>query len=413
MTLTTKTYFEGTVRGTDGNPVAGVSIRANQGPKQNDLCVFPEIWTETTTDSSGRYRLYVQHDAYEFFVRAPHGGVARLPKQPPIAFGERRQLDISLARGVNFTANIVDSQTGRPVPNVRLWHWQHPGVEGRSDAQGKLTIAEMLPGDFAFMVDANGYTRWWSDDGKSEFNRKTIDNPRFHWQRNFDELYFTLQPDMKPATIVVEREVRVRGRVVDPEGKPVGGATVAPALTGSGNSLTGDTRFSVETKGDGTFDMSLPASHQARYNLIAHDGKYSEWRTWANGIVPGFQTAPGQVIEGLEIKLTRPGTIQGRIVDAQGQPIAGCTVDAEATDMLDNRYYVPLHVRTNADGRFELQFVRPSNYVVEVRDMRQDPGARVRPLKKPLLLREGESLKDVVIQVLPSERESSGGPSEE
>ena len=60
---------------------------------------------------------------------------------------------------------------------------------------------------------------------------------------------------MAPVTIEIEKGVRIRGRVVDPDGKPVGGATAAPALTGTGNSLTGDTRFSVKTKADGTFEM--------------------------------------------------------------------------------------------------------------------------------------------------------------
>ena len=63
--------------------------------------------------------------------------------------------------------------------------------------------------------------------------------------------------------IVVEKGVRIRGRVVDPDGKPVVGATVAPALTGTGNSLTGDTRFSVTSK-DGGAVRHASAGQQRR-----------------------------------------------------------------------------------------------------------------------------------------------------
>ena len=43
--------------------------------------------------------------------------------------------------------------------------------------------------------------------------------------------------------------------------------------------------------------MMLPASGDRDYNLVAHDGKYGQWRTWANGVLPPFRTTPGQVID--------------------------------------------------------------------------------------------------------------------
>ena len=108
------------------------------------------------------------------------------------------------------------------------------------------------------------------------------------WQRNFDSLDFEIKEDMSPVTIIVEKGVRIRGHIVDPDGNSVGGATAAPARTGSGNSLTGDTRFSVTTKPDGTFEMLLPASGKCQYNLVAHDGDYEQWRhmgKWCNRAV--------------------------------------------------------------------------------------------------------------------------------
>ena len=126
---------------------------------------------------------------------------------------------------------------------------------------------------------------------------------------------------MAPVKIVVEKGVRINGRIVDPDGNPVAAATAAPALTGTGNSLTGDTRFSVTTKDDGTFDMLLPASNDAKYNLVAHDGKWQQWRTWANGVLAPISTTPGQEINGVELKLTRPATVRGRVVDRRGKPV--------------------------------------------------------------------------------------------
>lgn len=171
---------------------------------------------------------------------------------------------------------------------------------------------------------------------------------------------------MGPVTIVAEKGVTVRGRVLDPEGKPVAKATVAPALTGTGNSLTGDTRFSVKTKEDGTYEVLLPASGDREYNLVAHDGGYSEWRNWANGVNKPFRTRPGEILEGVDLSLTRPATVRGRVVDTGGKPVAGRQVRASAADALENRYYDPTAAATDADGRFELKFIRPSEQHIQV-----------------------------------------------
>ena len=44
--------------------------------------ILTHAWDDTRTDAQGRYRLYVESDAYEFQVKAPGVGVARLEKTP-------------------------------------------------------------------------------------------------------------------------------------------------------------------------------------------------------------------------------------------------------------------------------------------------------------------------------------------
>ena len=363
VVLGTKTYFEGTVRAPGGQPAAGALVRANQGPKRGSGFQRSELWTETKTDEQGRYRLYVQPDAYELAVEAPGVGVARFDKRP-IGYGKVDELDVDLTPGITFRIKCVDVASGDPVPGVRLYHWQNKKLNARSGADGTIVIGELLPGRFEFNVEAKGYTRWWSEEAMSEWNRKSISQPELNWQRNFDYLDFGLSPAMAPVTIALEKAVRIRGRVVDPDGNPVAGATAAPALTGSGNSLTGDTRFSVMTGPDGTFEMELPASNGAEYNLVAHDGTYQQWRKWANGTLPPIRTTPGQEIEGVEIRLTRPATVRGLVVDERGKPVAYREVRAHAADKRENRYYDPT-VKTNEDGTFELPFIRPGKQYIQ------------------------------------------------
>ena len=212
---------------------------------------------------------------------------------------------------------------------------------------------------------AGDYARWWSADVVREHERLQLRDNDQLFQRNLDSLTFNVLGNTVPVKIFVEKAAKISGRVVDPDGNPVAGATVAPAKTGSGNSLTGDTRYSVPTKDDGTFEMRLPATGNARYNLVVHDGKYQEWRNWANGIGEVIQTRPGQSIENVELKLTRPAVIRGKVTDAAGKPMFGQIVRAQAADKLENRYYDP-ETKTNEKGEFEFKFVRAGEHFVQV-----------------------------------------------
>jgi beta-lactamase regulating signal transducer with metallopeptidase domain len=387
--LDNQTYFQGVVTGPDGKPVANAFIRANQGPEEADGVQIGTIWTETRSDAQGRYKLLVQDETYDLQVTSPGGLVARLPKLT-IGPKEAIALDLPLEPGVVFIAHFVDSETNQPVAGVKLGHWEHPGVKGVSDAKGELRIAGLTPGPFEFEVGAKGYTRWWSQECTENDDRKRIGEDG--WQRNFDGLHYDLSIGMKPVTITLEKGVRVRGKIVDPSGKPVAGATAAPARTGTGNSLTGDTRFSVKTREDGSFEVVLPASNSVDYNLIAHDGGYQEWRNWANGVSEPFRTKPGQEIEGLELRLNRPATVKGRVVDAAGKPVADREVRAHPTDLRDNRYYNPTF-RTDKDGRYEIKFIRPGEHAVQVAPFWLQSDKAPPDTNWMVVIKEGESIE--------------------
>ncbi len=393
VALDSKTYFEGLVVRQDGRPAAHAKILANQGPKQvGPGYKINSLWTDTTTDDNGRYRLHVYPDEFEFLVRAPGVGATRVTKIS-IFHGESRKLNFKLEPAIQLRALTVDSRSGQPVPGVRLHNWEQKDFDGRSNAEGRLLIDDMMPGAMDFHVEAEGYARWWSPEAIRPWGRFEPEAGRpWNWQSNFDSLEFDARANMQPVTITLEKGVRLTGRVLDPDGMPVGGATVAPALTGSGNSLTGDTRFSVESKADGSFVMLLPASGKAKYNLVVHDGKCEEWRNWANGVLPPFQTTPGQEIKDVTIQLTRPATVRGKVVDANNKPVAGREVRASASDGLENRYYLPT-TKTKADGTFELRFVRAGKQHIQVD--RFSPDQPLEGTSKTVQLKEGHTLDDV------------------
>ena len=410
VTLTNDTYIEGRVLGPDGISVPRARIRAARGPFENPQVVVGEVWTETGADADGRYRMYLEPDKYDIHVRVPSVGLAGLPNTV-VARGDQRQLDIQLRLGPTFRAQVLDSQTNEPVTGIRLSNWQQPGIEGVSADDGLLTIENMTPGEFEFQVSAIGekqhelagqYARWWSPDAIHPYQRKT-ENDTSGIQRNFDDLAFNILGNTEPVRIFVEKAVSIRGRVIDPDGNPVAGATVAPAKTGSGNSITGDTRYSVKTGDDGTFHVRLPASGKSKYNLIAHDGGYQEWRRWANGVGDVIHTRPGEKLTGIELQLTRPGIVRGKVVDADGKPVSKHRVRTHAADKLENRYYDP-ETHTNERGEFELRFVRPGEHYVQADPFWHADENANSDASKRITVEASETVDGIVLIYRPIER---------
>ncbi len=401
VVLGNRTYFEGRVLAPTGAPVADAPIRADSGMKQMEGGIMSHCWTETRSDKQGQYRLYVEPGVYDIQIRAADVGVLRLAREA-IATDEARPLDLTLAPGVNFVARVVDAQSGAPVAGFTIEDWQNPIIKGTSDATGLLRIPAMMPGPIMFhwFGKNQDFGRWWSAACLNEWTRFQA-TARFGFQRNFDGLDFDMQPGMEAVTVQVERAATIRGVVLDPDGKPVAGATVAPALTGSGNSLTGDTRFSVETDKDGAYTMKLPASGAIEYNLIAHDGKFNEpTRTWANGVIPPFRTRPGQELEGVTLRLTRAAIVTGRVVDAAGKPVAGREVRASAVDKRENRYYDP-SAKTGADGTFTLRGVRPGEQFIQAAPFWLDASSAPGGSSRTLTLVAGETTAGVELTAQP------------
>ncbi len=119
---------------------------------------------------------------------------------------------------------------------------------------------------------------------------------------------------------------------------------------------------------NGQFETKLPASGERTYNLVAHDGTYNQWRTWANDVRPPLRTEPGEVGAGREVR-------------------------SSAADLLENRYYDPTEI-TGADGTFELRFVRGGEQFIQVAPFWLDPRLAPPGTTQTLVLKPGETKGD-------------------
>lgn len=405
-----RTYFEGKIILPDGKPAANTLVRADSGPKyvQAEGFHLTDLWTETKTDAEGRYRLYVAPDNYRIHVRVPTAGVALVVAEAPA--NQAVPQDIKLEEGIRLVVKCVDGDTQAPAVGVKVNASRRKGITATSGKDG-LAVLEHLPAEkLELNVSAKDYPKWWWPDSPNDKQRDRSAN--LSWSYNGIEVDVT--PGIQPLVLMFEKGVAISGQVVDPAGKPVGGAIVVTALTGYGDAIDQTQRFTAKTKDDGSFTISLPSSGRFPYNLIAHDGAYGKWRKWANGVGEPMEVKPGDVIKDVKLALTAPATIKGKVVDPQGNPKANKDVRAMASDGRDSRYVAP-RTKTDANGNFTLTHVRPGEVRVEVEPFwSRDPDDSNTPEIEhaAVTVSAGETKEDVAVTTTRRERgESSPAPA--
>ncbi len=171
------------------------------------------------------------------------------------------------------------------------------------------------------------------------------------------------------------RRITLEGQIVDSMGKPVPRAQVY--LREQPFSWTASTGHPTETRNiaqtasdaDGRFvlrEVALPPSHFLRteifpLDIVVHASGFAlAWR----------HLEAAEQGRGLRIALAPEAQVQGRLIDAQGKPVAGAPVKVAEVARLDQEKmawlgspgfvdlrwsHLPLTTRTDAEGRFVLR----------------------------------------------------------
>ncbi len=157
--------------------------------------------------------------------------------------------------------------------------------------------------------------------------------------RSVDVVLRGASPPKDLEVAFFERDLTVRGRVLDGNGVAIVGAKVS------------------------TWGAEVASDANGRFELrTARESGRTELRAWS----PGFawtratvESGSAAVKEGVELRLPRGLTLHGRVVDEHGAPVEGAQVSSYSTA------YVP--VATDAAGRFELDGNSSQADVLDVR----------------------------------------------
>ncbi|HEX8552963.1 MAG TPA: carboxypeptidase-like regulatory domain-containing protein [Abditibacteriaceae bacterium] len=310
--------------------------------------------------------------------------------------GETTKLELKLTPALVLEGTIRD-EAGQPVAGVSLQQYSD-GSRAVSDANGGFSLRNLKPGNLLLATDDK-----WSIVSPGEFKIPS-----------------------KPIVVTVKKNLLVpaQGRVVDDKGAPVPEARVVVQwdipIVGSDGGSRG-ARGIARTDADGRFVIpNVPAT--AKPTVTATKDKHrllSGGGFWIADTIPGINGAPipnpNASFNATDIvmqPLVR--TASGRVVDAEGKPVANAVVGALGGGISTDLYGpAPRNItRTDAQGRFtledlpadELSFVAGAGdgFVQVQSNSTVLPDLVLQPLVKPQ--RDLEAAHELVMELIEATR---------
>jgi RNA polymerase sigma factor (sigma-70 family) len=376
-----------------GKPLAGVEINGWGGPYNA---------TPVRTGPDGRYELTGVAKAPCLVQAGPPQGrpyfqaTRSLPDTPGF---DPLTCDFDLVRGIVVRGRVTDRATGKPVPeavvrynplapnpNVRAELFPLPETRTAADGSYHLVI---LPGPGLLQVTAFGQdyrgARITGREMKSFFHDDVQrgDANVFQLIVGVGQQAGLSQEDchalvlLNPATkessrtrdVALERGRQVKGSVTDQDGKPLTGV-VALGLCPS--EVAGP-----QTLKTSSFTVRTLHPQRTRRLLFLHEGK----KLGALVDLRGDTAGP------VKVRLQRCGTMTGRVVDRDGQPMAGLVVQFYLQRYY--RYYggADRKATTDRDGRFRIDgLVAGEKYGSKPKN-----DINFWPLFRPVVVKPGET----------------------
>jgi protocatechuate 3,4-dioxygenase beta subunit len=308
--------------------IAGASVFATGGW----LVGISEI---ARTDASGRfsYKSFGPNVGL-FAVKEGHG---RSEVIEHLSFpGDHNTATLVLGRGARPLSFVVVDDANEPVARARVTirmsspaslgypiGFAVPELEAsRTAANGRVSIANVLPGQTHYVVRASGFvasTGWYRHGSK----------------------------DDSEIRVEMRRALVIRGSVRDSRGRPVVGARVS---LGKQNPVSG---IVVSTSALGEFELN--AHPGVEHALVAEHEDHGYATTTLD---PGQHRWDATLDPGL--------VIAGRVVDASGSGLTGWRVTAYPDDGGKHPHPRQPRVRTNSTGHFRVLGCSYGEHNVEV-----------------------------------------------
>ncbi len=320
--------IEGVVRDLQTKqPVAGAAVRARHDSSALELAEGTERVVKA--DGAGTFRIAgLRPGAYELFA---HEGArsSRAPVGVGVGVAEQHT-DIVVLIGATATirGKVVDD-TGAPASNVTV----RAVGGGRRDDDGNKTLSDAAG---AFVLEGLGPTRW------------ALRGTSARYLADGQAIVTLANSDVNDIVVHVRRGLEVKGHVEPREACEVEianaeASSIFPRRDSTTTTQDGEFRFGPLESGKAALVARCPSGDEGTVAVAVTSGA-------APTVVP---VTPG-------------GSIEGRIVDTSGKPVASVMVTAEPADeptRIENGTVVSgVRAFTSTAGTFEIRGLRAANY---------------------------------------------------
>ncbi|GAB2698620.1 protocatechuate 3,4-dioxygenase beta subunit [Microbacterium marinum] len=354
--------ISGVVTGPGGTPIEGASVSASiSGGDWYDTVASAE------TDADGRYTLtglppgsyavYAESSATdhigEWWTDATSFETAT--KVPLTAGAAKTGVDMRLAQGGRIEGVVSDADGPIADAYVRLYEWRSgewQRTQSRwSDESGTYAFTSVPAGTYTLRFTDEGgrglAPEWW-DDAESEADAERIEVSPGSRVTDVDA---TLAPGAS-----------LSGRVLDPTGAGVAGATVRATWDAPEGWTESETTTTDDT-GAWTFRGLASGEYTLSFTAPAEASLISEW--WSDAATRDDATpialARGEAVTGLDARLAKGASIAGRVT---GPGVA----DNVAVQLYRQDERFPswvAEVRTDAEGRYLFGGLTAGTYSME------------------------------------------------
>jgi beta-lactamase regulating signal transducer with metallopeptidase domain/protocatechuate 3,4-dioxygenase beta subunit/peroxiredoxin len=320
-----------------GKPLPGSDVRVQTYRLEQAI-------ERRTADAEGRVAVAVPAATPEWLTVSAHAeGFVPMELSwtaSELLAGPPAEATLALPRG-EILGGVVRDAESRPIAGAKVVVW----VYRRGPREG----ARLATTRFPVATDAEG--RWRADYVPADTPPETevmlrLEHPDFVSEPGGFRRRFTVaQARAGERVEVMETGVSLAGRVLGPNGAPVPGARVVLGQTPS-----------FAEPGSDVLRATTDAAGGFR---IAHIGlekdRSGPQRDYVTVEAPGFAPAVQDVAIGpgapaaVEVRLSAPKPLKGRVVDKSGQPVAGAVVSVGSYGQSRTLSW---RGETDAEGRF-------------------------------------------------------------
>jgi large repetitive protein len=273
---------------------------------------------------------------------------------------------MTLGPGARLVGRVLDD-TGRPLAHADVEAVAGPGDDAsntvKTEKDGRFAIGPLLPGRYQLWARLTGHAMTAPQDIQLRAEKES------------------------QLAIKLPRAIQVLGQAVDENGLPVSGAVASAALLSFGSQdlavLTGRLPMAADA-------ANLPAEALNRQSLIRSTASDGNGRFLLPDLPAGsfrlelnaptrlpvrrgpLLIEPGKTVDLGRMVLASGVATQGRVLDAEGSPLAGARVEARPMDGIGSTVFAAL---TGEDGTFKV-FLPRGLFSISAHASRRAPEVR-------------------------------------